>query len=162
MGAGKSCVGQRVATRLGRAFVDVDARVEAACGRSIAQVFEHEGEAAFRALEHAALAEAVAMPAVVVATGGGAVLDARNRAALAACEVVHLHADVATQLRRLHDDTSRPLLAVADRQARLAALAAERTPLYAAVAHARVDTDALDVEAAADAVIRILEARATA
>lgn len=156
MGAGKSCVGALLAARLGRTFVDLDARIEAACGATIAQVFERDGEAAFRAMERDSLAQALDVPAVVVATGGGVVLDARNREALAGCAVVHLHAGVDTQLQRLRDDAARPLLAVADRAGRLHALAAERGALYAEVARVRVDTDALDAAAVADAVLESL------
>lgn len=156
-GAGKSCAGALVARRLGRPFIDVDARIEAARGMPVARVFAIEGEAAFRAHERAALHAALRASDAVVATGAGAVLDAASRDALAACEVVHLHAGIDAQLARLAGDATRPLLARDDRGAVLHAMAAARGPLYAAVARVRIDTDPLDAAAVADAIIDALE-----
>src|SRR5262249_28978294 len=79
MGTGKTEVGRRLARSLGWTFVDTDALVESAAGRSISAVFADEGEAAFRAREREAVARACAMTAAVVAVGGGALLDPENR-----------------------------------------------------------------------------------
>lgn len=161
MGAGKSVVGARVAQRLGWRFVDTDAQVEQHRGMSIADLFASEGEPAFRAAESAALTEALGAGDVVVATGGGAVLDAVNRALMShAGFVVHLHADPAAQCARLQADTSRPLLAVADREARLRELADARGPLYAEIADLRVDTGRLGPDEVADVVCDAVKARA--
>ncbi len=86
-GSGKSVVGRRLASRHGASFIDLDERIESAAGRTIPEIFEEDGESAFRALEHAAIADlgpADAAPEVrrVIATGGGAVVDPRNRWAL--------------------------------------------------------------------------------
>ena len=83
MGAGKTTVGEACAQRLGRAFVDVDQTVEAVAGRSVAEIFRTDGEAAFRDLERRAVADVAASPApLVIACGGGAVLDTDSRRAL--------------------------------------------------------------------------------
>src|SRR5690606_13648336 len=79
VGAGKTVVGRRLAGRLGLAFIDVDAAIADAAGKSIPELFATQGEAAFRDLERSALATALSNRGQVVATGGGAVLDARNR-----------------------------------------------------------------------------------
>src|SRR5437867_10183399 len=88
MGTGKSEVGRRLARRLGRAFVDTDAMVEARAGKPVAAVFTDEGEPAFRRLERDAVADAAASGEAVVAVGGGAVLDPVNVATLRAAGVV--------------------------------------------------------------------------
>lgn len=141
MGAGKSSIGRRLADRFGLAFVDADHEVERQTGVDIPTIFACEGEDGFRARERAVLAALLDGAGTVVATGGGAVLDADTRARLVARGfVVHLHADVTQQLDRLARDHRRPLLAVGDRPAALLALAAVRDPLYAAVADLRFET----------------------
>ena len=141
MGAGKSSIGRRVARRFGLAFVDVDHEIEVRTGATIATIFECEGEAGFRARECATLAEILGGERQLVATGGGAVLDAGNRDLMRARGfVVHMHADVDTQLARLARDRTRPLLARGDRRAVLERLATERAALYAAAAHVRFET----------------------
>lgn len=141
MGAGKSSIGRRVAARFGLAFVDVDHEIEQRTGARISMIFECEGEAGFRARERAALVEILAGTRQVIATGGGAVLDPGNRALLRARGfVVHMHADIDTQLARLARDRSRPLLAGDNPVEILRRLAAERAPLYADAAHLRFDT----------------------
>ncbi len=141
MGAGKSSIGRRLAARFGAVFVDVDHEIEVRTGASIPMIFECEGEAGFRARERAVLAQILAGSGQVIATGGGAVLDTGNRAAMRAHGfVVHMHADVDTQLARLARDRTRPLLAGDDRSDVLRRLAVERAPLYADAAHLRFDT----------------------
>lgn len=153
MGAGKSVAGALLARRLGLAFVDVDAEVEAEAGARIADLFRDAGEAAFRARESALLARCLARDRRVVATGGGAVLAAANRQRLRERGLVAwLQADPATQLQRLDGCSDRPLLEGEDRLARLRALAAERDPLYSEVADLAVDTRGLDPAAVAAAV----------
>ncbi|MFC0682713.1 shikimate kinase [Lysobacter korlensis] len=156
MGAGKSSVGRLLATRWNLPFLDADAEIEHRAGLSITRLFERDGEAAFRMLEREVLADLLARPAGVLATGGGAVLDADNRERMHArgC-VVHLHVSVEAQVRRLEGDHSRPLLARPDRAAVLQAMAAQRTPLYRELAELSVDTDALE----ADAVASVIETR---
>ena len=156
MGAGKSAVGARLAQRLGLAFADVDAAVEAAAGARVADVFRHEGETGFRARESAELERCLAGDGQVVATGGGAVLAAGNRRRLRERGLVAwLQAGPDLQLQRLEACHDRPLLEGADRLARLQALAIERDPLYREVADVVLDTRGRD----ADDVVEALAAR---
>lgn len=158
MGSGKSTLGRGLATRLGLAFVDVDARIVAAAGSDIPTLFASEGEAGFRQRETQALAEAIAGEVAVIATGGGAVLaDANRNAMREAGKVVYLQVDAATQLARLTGDTGRPLLATPDRAQRLADLQAIREPLYREVAHHIFDTSTHAPDAAVAALAALLD-----
>jgi shikimate kinase len=153
MGAGKSSVGRLLATRWNLPFLDADTEIERRAGASISRIFERDGEAAFRMLERDVLTDLLAGAAGVLATGGGAVVDAGNRERMRArgC-VVHLHVGVEAQLRRLECDRSRPLLARPDRAAVLQAMATQRTPLYRELADLSIDTDGLDADAVASAI----------
>ncbi|MEZ4216782.1 MAG: shikimate kinase [Myxococcota bacterium] len=143
MGAGKSTVGPVLARALGRAFVDTDEAIVASAGRSISAIFEHEGEAAFRARERAAMADA-ASRAAVVALGGGAIAQDGAPAWLAERGVVvYLRATPRTLCARVGDAADRPLLAslsAPERLARIEALLAAREPAYA-TARVVVDVD---------------------
>ena len=150
MGAGKTTVGTRVAAMLALRFVDVDHRLEEVTGARVPLIFECEGEAGFRARESALIAELCSESGLLIATGGGAVLDPLNRQRL--CEsgfVVHLHLGVDGQLARLARDRSRPLLAGPDRHEKLTALAAQRDALYAQIADLRFDSEASSPDSAA-------------
>jgi shikimate kinase len=148
MGTGKSTVGRLLAARLGRAFIDTDAQIEAQRGLSVAQIFAREGEAAFRAAERAVLA-ALPERGAVVALGGGALLAPEARAlARARGLLVWLAAEPDTLLARIAADGSRPLLAGLGEPARLARLrelCAARAPAYAE-AELRIDTDGRSAE----------------
>ena len=158
MGAGKSSIGRRVAERFGLRFVDLDEEIERRTGASVATIFDCEGEAGFRTREHAALAACLEQEGQLVATGGGAVLDARNRALMRERGfVVHLQVGVPAQLRRLARDRSRPLLATGDREAVLQRLAGERGPLYREVADLEFDTGSTAAGAAAARLAHDLE-----
>lgn len=136
MGSGKSTVGRRLAARLGRRFVDADKVIEERCGVSITTIFELEGEAGFRRREAAILDELTRLPAIVLATGGGAVTGEANRRLLHERGlVVYLQASAAELWHRLRRDRTRPLLQTDDPRARLAELLAQREPLYREVAH---------------------------
>ncbi|NLA69333.1 MAG: shikimate kinase, partial [Gammaproteobacteria bacterium] len=125
MGAGKTSIGRCLARHFGLAFADSDHEVERHTGADIPTIFECEGERGFRAREREALATLLQGPPLVLATGGGALLDPGNRRLLAASGfVVHLRVDVPAQLERLARDRSRPLLAGGDRRAILQRLAA--------------------------------------
>jgi shikimate kinase len=157
MGAGKSSLGRRVAAQLGLEFVDADRRLEQQAGATIALIFEHEGEAGFRAREEKLLAELLAERGLAIATGGGAVLSAGTRARLRArAFVVHVQVGVEQQLARLERDTARPLLASGDRRETLARLAAVRDPLYAEVADLVFASDGLSVDDAARRLAALL------
>lgn len=140
-GAGKTSIGRRLAQLLSLRFVDADQAIEARTGASVGTIFHCEGEAGFRARESAILQELLQAEGQLLATGGGAVLDAQNRQLLAQRGfVIWLQTDVASQLQRLGRDRSRPLLQRADREQVLEAMARERGPLYAEVADFSFDT----------------------
>lgn len=142
MGAGKTAVGRELARLLDRPFVDTDAEVERRTGVEVDFVFEKEGEAGFRRREAAVLAETLAQERIVLATGGGIVLDPANRERIAeAGIVIYLAAAVETQLERTSKTRKRPLLNHPDPRARLAELAAVRAPLYESLAHLTIATD---------------------
>jgi shikimate kinase len=154
MGAGKTTVGARCATRLGRPFVDTDDLVEVLAGRTVAELFS-TGEQAFRAVERQAVADASASPTpLVIACGGGAVLDADNRTALRARGfVVWLRADPTVLADRVRDDgVDRPLLADGPLPT-LARLAETRDAAYRSVADTEVSTEDRTPDAVVDAVV---------
>ena len=157
MGSGKSAIGRLLATPLGLEFVDVDTCIEEQSGMTIAGIFVAEGEAGFRCRESRALVEALWKPARVIATGGGAILDAGNRDAMRrAGTVVYLRVDTQEQLRRVAGDSARPLLDVADLGQRLAELQAQREPLYLELADVVFDTSEHTPAAAAITLAAIL------
>jgi shikimate kinase len=142
MGAGKSTVGSALAARLGWRYVDSDAQVEAATGRTVPEIFEADGEPAFRVEESRALREALSDPSPsVVSVAGGAVLDPANRELIASAgTVVWLRAGVDTLARRVGEGAGRPLLS-GDPAGVLARLSEVRDPLYASVADGVIDVD---------------------
>ncbi|HSO94964.1 MAG TPA: shikimate kinase [Acidimicrobiia bacterium] len=143
MGAGKTTVGERCAQRLDRPFVDTDDLVQTLAGRPVAEVFATDGEAGFRALERHAVADACASPVpLVIACGGGAVLDPDSRRRLhTAGFVVWLRARPDVLAGRVDaEDLERPLLAGGSLPT-LERLATTRAPVYETVADATVATD---------------------
>lgn len=160
MGAGKTSIGKRLATRLGLAFVDCDQRLEEVTGAPVPLIFECEGEAGFRARETALIAELMRGEGQLIATGGGAVLATVNRDRMKARGfVVHLQVDVDQQIERLGRDRTRPLLAVGDKRAKLEAMAIERGPVYRDVADFAFDAEGLAVAVAAERLGGLLEQR---
>jgi shikimate kinase len=149
MGTGKTEVGRRLARAMSRTFVDIDNLVEMATGRAIPEIFATSGEARFRELEREAIRQAVAIPDAVVATGGGALLDAESRRLLlAAGPVVCLTATPEEILRRVGALGDRPLLAAASDEERLVkirTLLDARETTYAVAAH-RIDTTGRSVD----------------
>lgn len=145
MGAGKTTVGRRLARRLGRPFIDSDLQVEARTGRTVREIFEADGEPAFRSLETEALAEALATSSpCVIAAAGGTVLSEINRERMrSGATVIWLRADPAELAERVRSGVHRPLLAD-DPAAALRDLEAERRSLYEAVADHVVDTSGRD------------------
>lgn len=143
MGTGKTSLGERLAARLDRPFVDTDTLIERREGRSIAAIFARDGEAHFRRVERRAIGEALTVPNAVVATGGGAIVDPENRAALrAAAPLVCLTARPEIILARTRSaGPVRPLLQGDEPLRRIAALLAERAPAYA---HADLTLDTSD------------------
>jgi shikimate kinase len=160
MGSGKTSLGHRLARLCGLRLVDVDHEIERDAAATVTAIFEREGEAGFRRRETAMLARLLAAEGIVLATGGGAVLDGGNRALLRDRGfVVHLRASVAQQLERLAADDTRPLLARPDREQVLQQLAAIRAPLYAEVADLEFDSAGLDADAAAEHLAALLAQR---
>ncbi|MBW3574303.1 MAG: shikimate kinase [Actinobacteria bacterium] len=157
MGSGKTSVGQVVAQRLGRRFLDSDEQVEARAGRSVREIFESDGEAAFRRLETDALAEALESPEpVVVAAAGGVVLDASNRRLLREqATVVWLRAEPSVLATRVRPGDHRPLLAQ-DPLGVLRRMDADRRELYAEVADHVVDVGRASLSEAVESVLEAL------
>jgi shikimate kinase len=141
MGAGKTSVGKLLARHLGKTFYDSDQLLESRTGVKIPVIFELEGEAGFRAREATVIEELTGLENVVLATGGGAVLGARNRELLKARgTVVYLRASINELWSRTRHDRNRPLLQTADPYARLCELHAQRDPLYREVAAVTIET----------------------
>jgi shikimate kinase len=163
MGSGKTSVGKEIARRLGVPFEDIDDRIEASAGISVAEIFASRGEPAFRELERRAIRDAVAVPGKVVATGGGAFLDEGNRKVLKAyAAVVFLDVSPGSVMARLAGDRSRPLLpgrppglSARERDRRIEELMLRRRAAYE-MADFTVDTDAGTVEQAADRVLALV------
>ena len=156
MGAGKSSVGARLADRLGVPFADSDAEVERAAGMTIAEIFGGLGEARFRDGERRVIARLLGEPPMVLATGGGAFLNAETRALIAGRAVsVWLKADLEVLVARTAGRTHRPLLNSGDPRAVLAGLIAARYPVYA---EADIHVESLMDQTHEDMACRILAA----
>jgi shikimate kinase len=154
MGAGKTTVGEAVASRLGWDYRDSDADVMAATGRTVPELFATDGEAAFRQAESEVLARACASPEPsVISVAGGAVLAEVNRTLLARSgTVVWLRARPQTLAARVGDGAGRPLLED-DPLGALTRLNAERAPLYQALADLIIDVDDLSADAVASTIV---------
>lgn len=140
MGAGKTTVGRQLARRLGRPFFDSDHEIVARTGVAIPTIFEIEGEEGFRRREALAIAELTAGRDMVMATGGGVVLNPENRRLLHDTGwVVYLNVPPALLYERTRHDRNRPLLKVPDPLAKLEELHALRDPLYREIAHLTIE-----------------------
>ena len=128
-GSGKTTIGTALADRLGVAFRDTDADVEAAAGKPVSEIFIDDGEPHFRELERAAVRQALEEHPGVLALGGGAVLDPATQELLAGHTVVYLEVGLADAVQRVGLASARPLL-VLNPRSRLRALLEERLPIY--------------------------------
>jgi shikimate kinase len=160
MGVGKSSIGRRLATALGMPFRDADAEVEAAAGRSVSEIFEHYGEAAFRDGERRVIARLLDEPPHVLATGGGAFVNPLTRALIKDKAIsIWLKADLDVLARRVARKDTRPLIAGRDPLEVLSHQAAERYDAYGE-ADITVETGETAHHVAVDAIIKALTARA--
>lgn len=160
MGAGKTTIGRALARRLAMEFADTDRILVERTGVPVATIFEIEGEPGFRRRESLLLAELAAAGGQVVATGGGAILDAANREAMRSRGlVVYLRARLDHLWERTCRDSSRPLLATANPKGTLERLLREREPLYLEAAHLVVDTGPQSVGSLAGRLAAMLRPR---
>jgi shikimate kinase len=155
MGAGKSTVGRLLAQRWGVPFRDTDDDVEQTAGRTISDIFVEDGEERFRALERAAVAQAVSEHTGVLAVGGGAVMAEETRAVLEGQRVVFLRVGLSDAAARVGLGAARPLL-LGNVRGTMKTLLDERTPVYESVARVVVDTDGRTPDEVADAVVEAL------
>jgi shikimate kinase len=161
-GVGKSSIGRRLASALGMPFRDADAEVEAAAGRPISEIFEQYGEQAFRDGERRVIARLLAEPPHVLATGGGAFMNAETRRLIKERAVsVWLKADIDLLARRVARKGNRPLMAGKEPSEVLEAQARDRYPLYAE-ADITVETGDTPHQTAVETILKALKARAEA
>jgi shikimate kinase/3-dehydroquinate synthase len=159
MGAGKTTNGRLLARRLDMTFIDSDHEIEARTGATIPWIFEIEGEASFRRREADVIRELTAGSGIVLATGGGAVLDPTSRALLAERgTVIYLRASVSSILMRTAHDKNRPLLQTADPRKKLEDLTAQREPLYREIADMVIDTGRPNVQSMVQTILDQLAA----
>jgi shikimate kinase len=143
MGAGKSTIGRLLARLLALPFKDSDAEIEERCGADIPWIFDVEGEEGFRLRETAVLKSLCKESALILATGGGIILNEENRALISQADIViYLVADIEQLVKRTEKDKKRPLLQVADPEQKIRQLISERDALYREVATRIVMTDA--------------------
>ena len=158
MGAGKSTIGRQLARCLKLKFVDSDREIELRTGVDIPLIFELEGESGFRKRERKVIDELTTKPGIMLATGGGAVMDKLNRQHLAARgRVIYLHTSVEQQLQRTAHDRNRPLLQTANPKQKLQELMAVRDPLYREIADWVIETDGCRVRDVVQQLVQKIE-----
>ena len=158
MATGKSTVGRAVARRLGRPFVDMDTVIEQRAGMTIPQIFEQSGEPAFRHLERQVAEELSEQHGLVIATGGGALVDPHNRQVMARSGyLICLDATPEELVRRLHGSEDRPMLWAGDREQRMRELLRARQPAYAEIPY-HIDTSRRTPAEVVEAILRLVEA----
>ncbi|MDA0820916.1 MAG: shikimate kinase AroK [Proteobacteria bacterium] len=141
MGAGKTTIGRRLAKSLRKNFVDADQELERRTGASVALIFDVEGEAGFREREKRIIDELTQLDNIVLATGGGAILDVDNRKALSERGfVIYLHALVEELVERTRHDSNRPLLNTDNPVAKMRDILEQRDALYRSIADLVIDT----------------------
>lgn len=159
MGVGKTTIGRQLAHLFGYEFLDSDREIEQRTGATIAWIFDMEGEEGFRRREQTVIDELTARSAIVLATGGGAVIKPENRLCLKQRGiVVYLKADLDELLARTRNDKNRPLLQTEDPRARLQALLEQREPWYLEIADIVFDTQQQNIKTAAKILLRQLQA----
>ena len=162
MGSGKSSIGRRLSAALELPFVDADAEIEEAAGMTIEEIFAIHGEPYFREGEERVIRRILEGSPQVVSTGGGAVVSAQTRAAIAKSGIsIWLDAPLEVLLQRVMRRDNRPLLKSADPRAVLTRLLAERQPYYEQ-AHLRIESRDAPHEAVVDDILAILSAHLAA
>ncbi|MFK8185072.1 MAG: shikimate kinase [Phormidesmis sp.] len=156
MGAGKTTIGRKLANRIGYRFFDTDLLIEQSAGKSIPEIFESEGEAAFRELETKVLEQLSAYTSLVVATGGGVITQPMNWSYLRHGVVIWLDVPNQILMARLSGDTHRPLLKEVDLWEKLETLLSDRGDLYAQ-ADIRIDYEGKSVGKTCDRIITALK-----
>jgi 3-dehydroquinate synthase len=160
MGSGKTTVGRALAKKLNKRFIDSDHEIEARTGVSIPVIFELEGEQSFRQREAEIIRELTDLHGIVLATGGGAILNPASRDYLKSRgTVIYLQASVNQILQRTSHDRNRPLLQTADPRARIEELARQREPYYREIAHIVVETGRPNVQSLLNTILAQLEKR---
>ena len=157
MGAGKSAVGRQLARMLHMHFIDSDDEIEERTGVDIPFIFEKEGEDGFRVRETKVIDELTLKDGIVLATGGGAVVDPASRSVLGARGyVVYLYTSVDQQLERTRKGRERPMLESGDREQVLQELMEHRDPMYKEIADLVVETDGRRVQVVAREIVDAL------
>jgi len=158
MGAGKSTIGKQLAQQLKMDFYDSDREIENRAGVDIDWIFDVEGEDGFRVREQGVIEELTSMQPIVLATGGGAIVDAENRKFLGGRGVViYLDTSLEQQLERTRRDRRRPLISRAeDPEAAIRDLHKERSPLYEELADYKISTDKGSVRQVAKQIVDML------
>ena len=160
MGVGKSTIGRKLARKLGRKFIDTDREIEKRTGATIPLIFDLEGEQGFRERESRLLEELTAGEDIVLATGGGAVLAAKNRDILAARgTVIYLDGSPELLMKRTAHDHNRPLLETADRLGAIKSILTIRRPLYQEIADMTLTVDKLSVKQIIEQISGFIENR---
>lgn len=152
-GSGKTTIGRLLAERLGVAFRDTDADIEATAGKTVSDIFVEDGEDRFRELEVEAVRLALEAHDGVLALGGGAILRPETQQRLTGHTVVYLEVGLADAVRRVGLDSARPLL-VLNPRSRLRRLMEERRPIYERLATVRVGTEGREPEQIADEIVK--------
>ena len=156
MGTGKSAAGKLLAKKLKRKFLDLDSLIEHKVGKKISDIFSQDGEAFFRTLEKEAVREIAQKENLVVACGGGVVIDQENIIMLKASgRLICLTARPEIILKRCQDSSDRPLLNVEEPQKEIERLLALRAPFYAQ-AHMSIDASDLTVSQVADQILSFI------
>ena len=156
MGTGKTAVGKALAERLGKEFVEMDSLIERKAGKTIPEIFGQDGEVAFRELEIGVAMEVSGKKNVVIACGGGLVLNKINIDRLKKeCLIVYLTASPGVILKRTAtDENERPLLRVADKALAVGELLRFRRPFYELAAEITINTSRLGIDSVVEQIIR--------
>jgi len=163
MGAGKTTIGLQLARQFGRRFYDSDKEIEKRTGATIPLIFELEGEEGFRKRETQVIGDLAELKESIIATGGGAVLKAENRAILKAHGlIIYLKADLEHLFERTQKDKNRPLLQTENPKLRLKEILEQRDPLYEEVADIVVKTGDQSIKSVVEHITRLIKAKQSA